>query len=113
LQLSSVEYVESLQQVGKKPKPTSKANTKVVSDFDFTDCLILTHHLQRFLVMWSNHTVCLLLQNAPKTKPPSQASQVRTQSRDRARAKEQEKKKTNKLAGDANTKSSKANKTNE
>jgi hypothetical protein len=63
--------------------------------------------------MWSNLTVRLLLQNAPKTKPTSQASQVRTQSRDKARAKEQEKKKTNKLAGDTNTKSSKASKTNE
>jgi hypothetical protein len=30
LQLSSVEYVESLQKVGKKPKPTTKALTKEV-----------------------------------------------------------------------------------
>ncbi|KDR18871.1 TRAF3-interacting protein 1 isoform X2 [Zootermopsis nevadensis] len=72
--LSSVGYVESLQKVGKKPKPTLKTSTR---------------------------------ENAPKTKPTAQASQVRTHSRDKAVAKEQEKK-TNKLAGDANTKSPKA-----
>jgi hypothetical protein len=30
LQLSSLEYVESLQKAGKKPKPATKAVTKVV-----------------------------------------------------------------------------------
>lgn len=65
--LSSLQYVESLQKAGKKPKLATKAVTK---------------------------------ENVAKTKP---ALQVRTQV-----AKEQEKKKTNKLIGDASTKSSKA-----
>ncbi|XP_023706076.1 TRAF3-interacting protein 1 isoform X3 [Cryptotermes secundus] len=68
--LSSLEYVESLQKAGKKPKPATKAITR---------------------------------EKVAKTKP---ASQVRTQV-DRALAKGHEEKKTNKLIGDANTKSSK------
>jgi hypothetical protein len=47
------------------------------------------------------------LQNATKTKP---TSQVRTQAERARRAGEQERKKTNKLIGDANTKSSEAKK---
>jgi hypothetical protein len=43
LQLSSVEYVESLQKTGKKPKPTPKMNIREVSDL--TIWLILACHL--------------------------------------------------------------------
>jgi hypothetical protein len=58
-----------------------------------------THHIWRFFLTCRAH---FLLQSTTKMKP---TLQVRTQA-DRARTKEQERKKTNKLIGNASTKSS-------